>query len=84
MYAMVQDVVSNLFPGAHARHILLSNVFGTIIAGHRLTAAFVGGIRRTGARKVFFGGLHDTFGVLNSLVHAVPVFAQPSVCFFCA
>jgi len=82
MCAMVQNVDSNLFPGAHARYILLSNVFGTIIAGHRLAAAFVCGIRRTGAREILLGGLHRALGTLNSLVHPVPVLAHPCVCFF--
>jgi len=66
----------NLFPGAYAEYILRGNVFGAVIAGHRLAAAFVCGIRRAGAREVFFGGLHRALGALNSLVHAVPVFAR--------
>jgi len=66
----------NLFPGADAKRILRGNVFGAVIAGHRLAAAFVCGIRRAGAREVFFGGLHRALGSLNSLVHAVPVLAR--------
>ena len=66
----------NLLPGADAKHILRGNVFGAVIAGHRLAAAFVCRIRRAGAREVFFGGLHRALGSLNSLVHAVPVLAR--------
>lgn len=66
----------NLFPGAYTKCILRGNVFGAVIAGHRLAAAFVCGIRRAGARQVFFGGLHRALGALNSLVHAVPVLAR--------
>ena len=71
----------NLFPGAYAECILRGNVFGSVIAGHRLAAAFVCGIRRAGAREVFFSGLHRALGSLNSLVHAVPVLAQPCLRF---
>ena len=66
----------NLLPGADAKHILRGNVFGAVIAGHRLAATLVCRIRRTGAREVFLGCLHDALGVLDSLVHAVPIIAR--------
>jgi len=72
----------NLFPGAYAKCIWCGNVFGAIIAGHSLAAAFVCGIRRAGAREVFFSGLHRALGSLNSLVNAVPVLARSCIrCF---
>ena len=75
-------VQSNLFPCAYARHFLHGRVFGTVIAGHGLAAAFVRGVRRTRAWEILLGGLHDTFGPLNPLMNPVPVLAQPRVCFF--
>jgi hypothetical protein len=72
----LHELTLNLFPGAYAECILCGNVFGAVIANHRLAAAFVCGIRGAGTREVFFGGLHRALGSLNSLVHAVPVFAR--------
>jgi hypothetical protein len=73
-----------LFPRTHSGHVRFGDVFGTVIAGHCLSAAFICGIRGTGARQIFFGGLHHALGILDSLVHAVPIIAQIGVCFFCA
>ena len=75
-------VQSNLFPCAYARHFLHGRVFGTVIAGHGLAAAFVRGVRRTRAWEILLGGLHDTFGPLNPLMNPIPVLAHPCVCFF--
>lgn len=77
VFAQNASTTLHLFPGAYARRILRGDVFGAVIADHRLSAAFVCGIRRAGAGQVFFGGLNRALGALNSLVHAVPVFAQP-------
>lgn len=71
--------LSNLFPCAHAGRLLHRCVFGAVIAGHGLPAAFVRRIRRTGTREVFFGGLHDTFGPLNAFMNLIPILTQPSV-----
>jgi len=69
----------NLLPGAHARHILRSNVFGAVIASHRLAATLVCRIRRTRAREVFLGCLHDALGPLVALVNTIPVLSQSGV-----
>ena len=79
---LVHIVQSNLFPCAYARHILHRRVFGAVIAGHGLAAAFVRGVRRTRAREILLGGLHDTFGALNPLMNPIPVLTHLCVCFF--
>ena len=53
--------ILNPFPSAHACRIRVRNVFGTVIAGHCLTATLVGRIRWTGTTQIFFRGLHDAF-----------------------
>ena len=72
----------NLLPRTYSRHTRRSNVFGAVVAGHCLAAAFICRIRRTRTTQILFRCLHDTFGVLNLLVHAVPVLAHLCVCFF--
>ena len=69
-------------PSTYSRDTRHGDVFGAVVACHHLAAALVCGIRRTGTTQILFRCLHDTFGVLNSLVHAVPVLAHLCVCFF--
>ena len=63
-------------PSTYSRDTRHGDVFGTVVSGHRLAAALVCGIRRTRTTQILFRCLHDTFGVLNSLVHAVPIIAR--------
>jgi hypothetical protein len=72
----------NLLPGTYSRHTRRGGVFGAVIASHRLAATLVCRIRRTRAREVFLGCLHDALGPLIALVNPVPVLSHSGVCFF--